>query len=65
MIILVTNPAIPLTQQQWFHGAMSRIEAEALLEDDDLVHFFTSTKLPLVIAGVDVFLNHPVLTVFP
>ena len=33
-MILVTNPSVPLTQQQWFHGAMSRIEAEALLEDD-------------------------------
>lgn len=106
----VTNPSIPLTKQQWFHGEMPRIEAEALLEDDgeflireskgkyvltakgqgkchhlllindrgkvkardkefksvpDLVHFFTSTKQPLVIAGTDVFLTHPVLTAFP
>lgn len=31
----------------------------------DLVHYFTSSKLPLSMAGVDVFLNQPVLTVFP
>jgi len=31
----------------------------------DLVHHFTSSKLPLVMAGTDVFLNQPVLTAFP
>ena len=31
----------------------------------DLVHYFSSSKLPLVIAGIDVFLNQPVLTAFP
>ena len=31
----------------------------------DLVHFFTSTKQPLVMGGIDVFLTHPILSAFP
>ena len=28
------DPLTPLAQQQYFHGSVSRVEAEALLEDD-------------------------------
>ena len=40
------DPLGPLTQQQYFHGAMSRVEAEALLMKDGEFLIRESTKKP-------------------
>lgn len=48
------DPLAPLPQQQYFHGAVSRIEAEALLEDDGEFLIRESSKKPgqIILTGL-------------
>ena len=54
LIKSLRDPLVPLTQQQYFHGTMSRNEAEALLEHEGDFLIRVSNKMPgqVVLTGL-------------